>query len=106
MFKVVIDDQSVEISGDKENASVENLMLNLVMITRSIYDMKHLSSAEKDIFRGFVEDLLPKIAFMTAEEVEQLKTELERKNQEAKEELNKQIKEIKKLLDEFLEEET
>lgn len=106
MLKIIIEDGRVEISGEKNDATVENLMMDLALIARSFSEMDHLTEREKEIFRGYVKDLLPKIAFVTSAEVEQLANALERKNRELKEELNKKRKELIRLLDDFLEEET
>lgn len=106
MLKIIIEDGRIEISGEKNEATVEDLMMDLALITRSFSEMDHLAEREKEIFKDYVKDLLPKIAFVTAAEVEQLANALERKNMELKEELNKKRKELIRLLDDFLEEET
>ena len=105
MLKIIIEDGRVEISGEKNDATVENLMMDLALIARSFSEMNHLTEREKEIFRDYVKDLLPKIAFVTEAEVEQLANAIERKNRKLKEELNKKRKELIRLFDDFLEEE-
>ena len=94
MLKIIIEDERVEISGEKNEATVENLMADLAIIARSFSEMDHLTEREKEIFMDYVKDLLPKIAFVTSAEVEQLANALERKNRELKEELNKKEKSL------------